>query len=535
MTDGAGKFNVGVEWTCATATEQVYVLVLGDPTGATSNAALGLMSALGPCQDLLSAIPDIVIDEVTTVASVWALQQFFVDATHIGSSSTNSLGLGNAFAQVPNIVSLATGLALAKTQDGNGAIPQRKINALANILASCAISTNASSSGCVSLFSNITPSGQEPATDTLTAAWYAAKNPGRQVASLFGLVNESALFQPTLATAPSDWMLPISFSGGGLNSPTSLGADSLGNLWVSNYAGVAAAFSPTGAPLSATGYTGTGLHESFGMAIDIHGNIWFANQESTGGLNQNLGSLTRLDSAGHASPDSPYVAGGLYFPIGVTADPNGNMWITNYGNSSVTLLNGLGAPLSGQAGWGGSSLNFPVALAVDSHHNAWVANQSTNTITKISADGSASTIILCCDGASGIATDQQDNVWVANYYGDSISEVDSAGIVLLNGVTGGGLLHPQGIAVDGAGTVWVANYRGKSISELSGALSDTPGTVLSPANGFGTDASLELPYGLTLDASGNLWVSNFGNDTITQFLGVAVPVKTPLAGPASLP
>jgi DNA-binding beta-propeller fold protein YncE len=97
------------------------------------------------------------------------------------------------------------------------------------------------------------------------------------------------------------------------------------------------------------------------------------------------------------------------------------------------------------------------------------------------------------------------------------------------------VLHPQGIAVDGTGTVWVANYRGNSISEMSGASSASPGTFLSPVSGFGTDASLLEPYGLALDASGNAWVSNFGNNTVTQFVGIATPIKTPFAGPPSAP
>ena len=43
------------------------------------------------------------------------------------------------------------------------------------------------------------------------------------------------------------------------------------------------------------------------------------------------------------------------------------------------------------------------------------------------------------------------------------------------------------------------------------------------------------PYGLAIDPSGNIWISNLGNNTLTQFVGVAAPVKTPLAGPPQLP
>jgi len=103
------------------------------------------------------------------------------------------------------------------------------------------------------------------------------------------------------------------------------------------------------------------------------------------------------------------------------------------------------------------------------------------------------------------------------------------------GFTGGGLSHPNGIAVDGAGNVWVTNYFGNTITALQGAGRGAPGEALSPASGYGQDALLGRPYGIAIDASGNLWVSNFGLSTITQFVGAAVPVKTPLLGPPQLP
>jgi DNA-binding beta-propeller fold protein YncE len=180
---------------------------------------------------------------------------------------------------------------------------------------------------------------------------------------------------------------------------------------------------------------------------------------------------------------------------------------------------------------------LPVAVAVDASHNAWVANQSTNTVTKISADGSQAAAISCCDGASGVAVDQSGNVWVANYFGDSISEVSGAGTVLLTGQTGGGVDHPQGIAIDGAGKVWVANLHKETLSEFSGSNSTAPGRPLSPAAGLGTDAQLASPFAVAIDQSGNVWVSNSANgtNTVTTFVGLATPVKTPLLGPAQLP
>jgi DNA-binding beta-propeller fold protein YncE len=126
-------------------------------------------------------------------------------------------------------------------------------------------------------------------------------------------------------------------------------------------------------------------------------------------------------------------------------------------------------------------------------------------------------------------------VWVTNYYGDSISEISSSGTIVSKGYVGGGINHPQGIAIDGAGNVWIANFRSPSITELAGASAAVPGTALSPAGGLGTDAALLEAYALSVDASGNLWISNFGSNTLSEFVGLAVPVKTPLLGPPMIP
>jgi len=199
------------------------------------------------------------------------------------------------------------------------------------------------------------------------------------------------------------------------------------------------------------------------------------------------------------------------------------------------LLSNSGAPLSGANGWGQGQLDFPVAVAIDANRNAWITNQSGDTVTTISADGSLVNSYACCDGPAGIATDQYGYVWIANYYGSSVSAVSTTGSIVSSSLTGGGIDYPQGIAVDGAGTVWLTNYRGNSVSALSGEGAAPMGAALSPASGFGSDASLSEPYAIAIDASGNLWVSNHGNSTITQFIGVATPVKTPLAGPPKAP
>jgi streptogramin lyase len=531
-TASDGSFTVPSGYLCPSAQTPVYLLSKGGQSASASsaNSSLWLMTALGPCGSINSG-STFVLDEVTTAASVWALASFLSSGGNVGASCTNTSGLNNAFLTANSLVNMTTGAPPGTGIPSTLAVPTSKLNALANALASCAGS--AGGSACSPLF-NAAATGNSAPANTLDSALDIARSPGNNVAAIYALAASNAVFTPALSAAPPDWMLHNTISGGGMNLPTSVSVAVSGDVWVSNYFNVVSEFSPSGAAIFPAGISGYGMNQSYGMALDIEGNIWIANEQTT--PNNGLGNVTELSPSGQALATG-LTGGGIDFPLAVAADTNGNMWFADYGDSKVTLLSSSGSPVSSASGWGGTSLAFPVALAVDASHNAWVANQGGQLpITKISADGSQVTNYNCdCNGGSGVATDQNGNVWVANYYGDSISEVNTCGTLELDAATGGGVRRPQGIAVDGAGTVWVANFQGNSLSGIGGSSGAAPGMFLSPSSGFGTDASLLEPYGLAIDASGNIWVSNSGKNTLTQFIGIAAPVKTPLAGPPQSP
>jgi hypothetical protein len=229
--------------------------------------------------------------------------------------------------------------------------------------------------------------------------------------------------------------------------------------------------------------------------------------------------------------------------VALSEDPYGNLYVANYGNSTATVLNPNGQPyttLNGlpfvTGGVGSSDTAFPVAIAADATGTAsvpggfWLANQGDSTITHLTATGTLLARPTCCDGANGMATDALGNVWVSSYYSSSASEVSPAGVVLLNQTTAGGLSYPAGVVVDGAQDVWIANYRGTSFSHLAGStnLQYAAGTGLSPSTGFGLDANLLLPFGIAVDPSGNVWLTNFANNDLVIFYGIATPVKTPV-------
>jgi hypothetical protein len=535
VTDANGAFSVSTAYTCPFNLSVLYAVARGGKAGAsgTANAGSILMTTLGTCNSV-SGNPSIVIDEVTTIASAYALAQFMAPGAVVGATATNFNGLKLAAAGATNLANPATGLAPGATFPATGTAPLGVINGLANALHACVVSTGSTSTACVQLYSASTAGGTAP-SNTLDAALNIARHPGSNVAALYALSTTAAVFSPAVTAAPSDWTVFATFAGGGMYAPSAIGVDSLGNVWVANYFYVASLFTNTGTPVFANGVTGNNLNDSYGLAIDQSDNVWIPNEQSPYAINTALGSVTVLNTAGQSVAGAGYSQGGLNYPVAVAIDSSGVSWVVDYGNSHLTLLDSSGVPLSGAAGYTSAQFAFPVAVAVDSKCNGYIANQSSNTITKVSSDGTSFTSYSTGPGASGLAVDAADNVWVANYYGNSVGLLSATGAIVSSGYSGGGVNHPQGIAIDGAGNAWIANYRGPSITELAAATSATPGAILSPAAGFGPDANLLEAFGVAIDASGNLWVTNFGNNTITEFIGLAAPVRTPMIGAVATP
>ena len=512
--------------TCPTAATQVYAVARGGNPGlvaGTANPALTFVSALGDCSSL-TATSTLLLNERTTAAAAWALARFAAPGAILGATSTNANGLRNAFLVTANLVDSSTGAAPGPTLPAGAIAPTPRLNTLANALYACAHSDGGSA--CAPLLA-----AAGDATNTFDAALAIVRHPAANVAATFAAASPSGPFQPALPAAPADWSLPVTYTTGGLNLPGGLAVDSTGNVWVANYFGGAASrFSPTGQPST---FAGGGLHESYEVAVDPDDNAWFTNQESTSSaINGGAGSLTRLSPTGQVLSGTGFVAGGIYFPQALAADTNGNIWVANFGSSSASLLSSSGAAISASGAYAASAIPFTSAVAVDAHHNAWFAAQ--REVVRVAPDGTYSTF-PCCNNPTGIAVDSSGFVWVADYTLSTLFELTPSGTVVHTAAGSGGLSSPNSLAIDGQGTIWTTNYHGNSVTAVSGSGSSSPATPLSGSRGLGSDAGLNAPYGLAVDASGNLWVSNSGNNTLTQFVGLAEPVRTPVLGPASAP
>jgi len=236
VTDINGNFTITGTYTLPATPSYLYIVATGGSSapGNPANPGIAMMSVLEGCNgsSALSSSLFININEVTTIASVLALQPFIAapalangGAPATGAPTTAFGALQNAFATSNNLASVSSGAALMHvnnyaTTDFNGQL----VNTLADVLASCINSNTSTSTQCGTLFAAAKPAGSTYVpTDTIQAAWYMAANPSNNVATLFNMGAASPPFIG-LASAPSSFTATVLTSASACQSPVPLGA-----------------------------------------------------------------------------------------------------------------------------------------------------------------------------------------------------------------------------------------------------------------------------------------------------------------------
>jgi len=523
LTNTSGGFNLGGAYSCIPG-QQLYILATtGNPGlhGISNNDALAMLTALGACPsdgNLAETVPYISINELTTVATIYALAGFMSDPIHVSAAlSPGSIqGLANAFATVNTLVDISTGTSLAQNQQGNGVLPQAKLDTLANILAPC-INSTSQTNGCATLFNNAKDSNGNAPLDTATAILNIAHNPAANPAALFTLATANAPFQPALTAAPNDWTLAITFYAANMAGPYYPAFDSTGNLWVPAYASnTLTKFDPFGNIVSGqSGFTGGGLNQPYSVAIDSSDNPWVVNFGPF-----NASTVSKFLSNGTPATATPYPCSTTCFFSAF--DTVGNLWISAANRTIV--LSPAGAHL---AQFTTSAYNSGIVL--DPSDNAWTLGlgaklyrltlPSTTSVFNESVTSSSATTELI-----PTALDATGNTWFVSSKNNALGKSDPSGKPLspAGGYTGGGLNSPGGIAIDGANTIWITNRNTNSISAFTNS-----GAAITPSTGYTADG-VSGPRGIAIDPSGNLWVTNFTYNSVTEFLGIAAPTATPI-------
>lgn len=221
-TDSNGNFVLTGQYSCPTATPtfpgQVFLVASqGNPGlgSGGSNPQLELMAALGICSQLNSTTT-VVINELTTVASVAALAPYMSSWSGIGSGTTDAEALGAAMNLVTQYVNTTTGSVPGPNLLPGYTAPTATLVTLANLLSACVNSSGGvagDGSSCGQLFTYAT-AGSAPA-DTVGALLNILNNPTVDTSQLFALVPSTPPFGGGLTSAPSSFAIPVVYAASG--------------------------------------------------------------------------------------------------------------------------------------------------------------------------------------------------------------------------------------------------------------------------------------------------------------------------------
>ena len=207
-TLSAGSFDATGDFTCPAANPEVYLVSIGGNPGAGTNAAQEQIVALGPCGNIATATY-VVINEVTTVGTVSSLYNFMSGYANISSTPAHAPSLAAAFSIAAQYVDVSNGTAPGPALASGHNASDNELRALANVVQGCVNSNGGGGGTCPSFFAAAQGNAASQPTDTVTALINIFNAPTRQVSTLFNLQPAQAAFQPTNASAPTDWTLPI--------------------------------------------------------------------------------------------------------------------------------------------------------------------------------------------------------------------------------------------------------------------------------------------------------------------------------------
>jgi phosphatidylserine/phosphatidylglycerophosphate/cardiolipin synthase-like enzyme len=210
----AGSFSITGDFTCPSASSEVYLVGTGGNPGlapGANNPNLSLMAALGPCGGL-SASTYLVMNELTTVAAVASLSNFMSSYATLGSGAGDAAQLQTAFLAANEYANVSYGTSPGPVLPVGASVPSTSIQTLGDIAATCINSAGGvagDNSACGQLFTLATISGSPAPTDTIGAMVNILKQPTVNASNIFNLAQASTAFEPTLSTPPASWVLPV--------------------------------------------------------------------------------------------------------------------------------------------------------------------------------------------------------------------------------------------------------------------------------------------------------------------------------------
>jgi sugar lactone lactonase YvrE len=345
--------------------------------------------------------------------------------------------------------------------------------------------------------------------------------------------------------------------------------DPAGNVYIT-YAGDPRVFRLTpGGAISVVagngtaGYSGDGgpatsaaLRGPQGLAVDALGGLYFVDgpyRVRKVSANGRISTVAGNGVQGYSGDGGPAVSAQLDYAEGVAVEANGTLYIADRINHVIrkvtpdgTISTAAGNGTGGYSGDGGPAtsalLLYPSGVALDAAGDLYIADSGNAAVRKVLPDGTISTLAgnhplsFSGDGGPangaqlnapfGVAVDAAGNFYVADTADNAIRKVTPNGTIStvagtgVEGYSGDGgqatnarLNQPWAVALDAEGSIYISdsgNYRVRKVAP-GGTISTVAGTGVQGSSGDGgpaTNAQLSNPTGLALDAAGNLYIGD---------------------------
>jgi uncharacterized protein (TIGR03437 family) len=359
-----------------------------------------------------------------------------------------------------------------------------------------------------------------------------------------------------------------------LDSPWGLALDSAGDLYIVEIDGHRVRKVTPGGTISTVagngtaGYTGdgglaTGAQLNFpgAVAVDSNGNLYIADTGNNVirkiGTNGKISTVAGNTTSNYSGDRGPATSAALSGPTDVAVDSSGGLYIADAGNAVIRKVNASGIISTCAGGGKGSTLgvaatsfalSYPAGVALDSSGNLYIADWEYPEVFVVSASGTIHAAAgggnsapgdggpatsAALGGPENVAVDSSGNLLIADYGAYRVRKVNPSGVI--STVAGTGALSsgdggpatsaaidwPEDVKTDTNGNIFIADYGGQRVRKvtLAGVISTVAGTGTrgySGDNGPATSAELAYPNGLAVDSSGNLYISDSGNQRVRK-------------------
>lgn len=299
-----------------------------------------------------------------------------------------------------------------------------------------------------------------------------------------------------------------------------------------------------------------------GITIDGDRNLFVA-EEDNHALRKIILENVVTTEWGSTVPGSTDAALGLAsfaLPGGIVYDGKSLFYVADTANHTIRIINKNGAvtTLAGKAGVSGKDdgegdearFDNPRGVALDKDGNLYVADEGNHLIRKVAPDGEVTTLAgsgqqAFADGKGdaasfnapkGVAVGPDGNVYVADFGNHRIRMITKAGEVTTYAGDGKAgfadgprdkarFAKPYGLSIDASGRMYIADFGNNAIRIIqkdSTTLEFVVGTMAGASaipgylDGSGDIAQFNDPAGLVVDAVGRVFVADSGNSLIRK-------------------